>query len=97
MITGIFAALCPGGTVVCISMPLEKVPVDIAAAQAKEASIKTVFRYANQYPRALSLVASKNIDLKLLVTDRYPFPDSIKAFEYAVKPEPWTVKTVIEF
>lgn len=96
-IDDIFSALCPGGTVVFIGMPAEPVPVDIVAAQAREARIETVFRYAHQYSRALALVASGKINVKPLVTDRYSFSDSIKAFEYAVEPEPRTVKTIIEF
>ena len=96
-INDIFTPLCPGGTVVCIGMPAEPAPLDIVAAQAKEARIETVFRYAHQYPRALSLVATGKINIKPLVTDRYHFSDSIKAFEYAADPEPRTVKTIIEF
>ena len=96
-VANIFAPLAPGGTVVFIGMPAEPVPVDIVSAQAKEARMETVFRYAHQYPRALSLVAAGKIDVKPLVTDRYRFEDSVKAFEYAANPAPRTVKTVIEF
>ena len=71
-------------------------PVDIVAAQAKEARIETVFRYAHQYPRALSLLESGKINVKSLITDRYKFADAVKAFEYAANPQPRTVKTVIE-
>jgi len=72
------------------------VPVDIVAAQAKEARMETVFRYANVYPRGVALMASGKIDVKPLITDKYKFTDAIKAFDYAVKPQPRTVKTVIE-
>jgi D-xylulose reductase len=95
-IAGIFEPLCPGGRVVFIGMPVDPVPVDIVAAQAKEARIETVFRYANLYPRALALMASGKIDVKPLITDRYKFADSVKAFEYAANPAPRTIKTVIE-
>jgi D-xylulose reductase len=95
-IAGIFEPLCPGGRVVFLGMPVEPVAVDIVAAQAKEARMETVFRYANVYPRALALMSSGKIDVKPLITDRYKFEDSIKAFEYAASPEPRTVKTIIE-
>jgi D-xylulose reductase len=95
-IANIFQSLCPGGKVVFIGMPVNPVPVDIVAAQAKEARIETVFRYANTYPRALALMSSGKIDVKPLVTDKYKFTDAIKAYDYAVKPEPRTVKIVIE-
>jgi D-xylulose reductase len=96
-VAGVFAPLCPGGTVVFIGMPVEPVALDIVAAQAKEARMETVFRYAHRYPRAIALVASGAINVKPLVTDRYSFADSVRAFEYAAHPEPRTVKTVIEF
>jgi D-xylulose reductase len=95
-IAGIFQPLCPGGKVVFIGMPVSPVPVDIVAAQAKEARMETVFRYANIYPRALSLLGSGKINVKPLITDRYKFADAIKAFEYAANPQPRSVKTIIE-
>ena len=95
-IAGIFQPLCPGGKVVFIGMPINPVLVDIVAAQAKEARLETVFRYANVYSRALSLLRSGKIDVKPLITDRYKFDDAIKAFDYAVNPQPRSVKIVIE-
>ncbi len=95
-INGIFQPLCPGGKVVFIGMPVNPVPVDIVAAQTKEARIETIFRYANIYPRALSLLGSGKINVKPLITDRYKFTDAIKAFDYAANPQPRSVKTVIE-
>jgi len=41
-------------------------------------------------------MASGKIDVKPLITDRYKFEDSIKAFEYAANPRPTSVKVVIE-
>lgn len=95
-IRDIFQHLCPGGKIVFIGMPVDPVPVDIVAAQAKEARMESVFRYANQYSRAVALLASGKIDVKPLITDKYKFTDAVKAFEYAANPKPTTVKTVIE-
>ena len=92
----VFAPLRPGGTVVLVGMPPEPMALDIVAAQAKEARIETVFRYANTYPRALALLESKKIDVKGLVTDRFDFKDSVEAFEYAADPRPETVKIMID-
>jgi len=91
-----FEPLRPGGRVVFIGMPVKPVLVDIVAAQDKEARMETIFRYAHIYPRALGLMASGKIDVKPLITDRYKFEDSIKAFEYAANPRPTSVKVVIE-
>jgi D-xylulose reductase len=95
-IANIFESLCPGGTVVFIGMPVQPVPIDIVAAQAKEAVIKTIFRYAHVYPRALELMGSGRIDVKPLITDIYKFDDGVAAFEYAAKPRPTSVKVMVE-
>ena len=96
VIKDIFQPLCPGGTVVFIGMPVEPVPVDIVAAQAKEARMESIFRYANQYSRAVALLGSGKIDVKPLITDKYKFTNAIKAFEYAANPKPTSVKVAIE-
>ena len=95
-IANIFDPLCPGGTVVFIGMPVQPVPVDIVGAQAKEAVMKTIFRYAHVYPRALELMESGKIDVKPLITDTYNFENGVAAFEYAVNPRPTSVKVMIE-
>jgi D-xylulose reductase len=94
-ISRIFEPLCLGGKVIFIGMPVKPVPVDIVAAQAKEAKMETIFRYAHVYPSALSLMSSGKIDVKPLITDRYNFEDSIKAYEYAANPKPTSVKVMI--
>jgi D-xylulose reductase len=91
-----FEPLSPGGRIVLIGMPMHPVPFDIVSAQVKEARIETIFRYAHAYPRAIRLIESGKVNLKPLVTDRYRFEDSIKAFEYAANPKPSSVKIVIE-
>ena len=91
----VFGSLCPGGRVVFIGMPEGPVPLDIVAAQVKEARIETVFRYTNVFPRALALMASGKLDVKPLITDVFPFDHAIEAFEYFVQMHPETVKTQI--
>ena len=95
--SGLFDLLCPGGRVVYIGMPSEGVvSLDIVAAQAKEARIETIFRYANMYPRALNLLGSGKIDLKPMISETFPFADAIRAFEYAADPKPDSVKIQIQ-
>jgi D-xylulose reductase len=95
-ISRVFEPLCPGGKVVFIGMPVKPVPVDIVAAQAKEARMETIFRYAHVYPSAVSLLSSGKIDVKPLITDRYKFADCVKAYEYAANPKPTSVKVMIQ-
>ncbi|MFP4382489.1 MAG: NAD(P)-dependent alcohol dehydrogenase [Spirochaetia bacterium] len=94
---GLFNYLRPGGRVVYIGMPIETVALDMVAAQAKEARIDTIFRYAHVYPRALNLMGSGKIDVKPLITETYPFDDAIKAYEYAVSPDDKSIKVQIIF
>jgi D-xylulose reductase len=88
--------LCPGGCIVLIGMPGAPVPFDIVSAQVKEARLETIFRYAHVYPRALALMGSRKIDLRPLITEHYPFADSVAAFDYACHMKPTSVKVQIE-
>ena len=92
-----FQIVRPGGAVVLVGLPIDPVPFDVAAAISREARIETVFRYANVYDRALSLIASGKVDLKPLVTGIFVFSDSVKAFERAASALPTDVKLQIVF
>jgi D-xylulose reductase len=92
---GVFGPLCPGGCVLFIGMPGAPVPLDIVAAQVKEARIETIFRYAHVFPRALALLGSGKIDVRPLITETYAFADAIAAFDYASAPKPTSVKVQI--
>ncbi|WP_245555287.1 NAD(P)-dependent alcohol dehydrogenase [Hahella ganghwensis] len=59
---------CPGGCVVLVGMPPEPVSLDVVSVQAKEIRIESVFRYANQFPRALALLSSGQLDIKPLIS-----------------------------
>jgi D-xylulose reductase len=88
--------LRPGGCLVFIGMPVEPVTFDVVKAQSKEITVKTIFRYAHVYPRALQLMGAGKINLKPLCTETYSFEKSIEAYEYAVDPKPTSVKIQIE-
>jgi len=92
---GAIEPLCPGGCIVYIGMPGAPIQFDVVAAQAKEARIETVFRYAHVYPRAIDLMSSGRIDVTPLLTDRYDFARSIEAFDYATHMRPTSVKVQI--
>ncbi|MCX5495954.1 NAD(P)-dependent alcohol dehydrogenase [Kaistia dalseonensis] len=92
---GIFNFVRPGGTIVFVGLPVEPIALDIVAASAKEVKMETVFRYANVFDRALSLIASGKVDLKPLITGVYSFEDSIAAFERAASGNPNDVKLQI--
>ncbi len=93
---GIEELLRPGGCLVVIGMPIEPVPLDMASVAAKEIRIETVFRYANVFDRALSMIASGKVDLKPLVSQTFPFEESVAAFERAAEGRPGDVKLQIK-
>jgi D-xylulose reductase len=93
---GVFAPLCPGGTVVYVGIPLQPIAYDVAAAMVKEAKVEHVFRYAHVYPRAIALMASGKLDVKPLITDKFSFKQSVEAFNFAVQMPPTSVKAQIE-
>eukprot|EP00873_Tetraselmis_striata_P031766 jgi/Tetstr1/452030/TSEL_039066.t1 len=95
-ILGLPALVRPGGAAVLVGMPVDPVPVDIVAFQAKEIRIETVFRYANVYDRAISLMASGKVDLKPLISATLPFSQSIAAFDRAVEARETDVKIQID-
>ncbi|MCV3238501.1 NAD(P)-dependent alcohol dehydrogenase [Mesorhizobium sp. ZC-5] len=92
---GILALLRPGGAIVSVGLPMAPVALDVATLSTKEARIESVFRYANQYERALALFASGRVDLKPLISETFAFEDSIKAFDRAVEARPGDVKLQI--
>ncbi|KAI1108575.1 alcohol dehydrogenase GroES-like domain-containing protein [Nemania sp. NC0429] len=79
----------PGGKVMIIGMgtPIQTIP--ISAASLKEVDLLGVFRYANTYPAAIELLASKNErmpDVSKLVTQRFKGLSNIPAaFDVAGK------------
>lgn len=91
----VLAVVRPAGTVVLVGMPVESVTLDIVAAQAREITIETVFRYANVYDRAIGLIAAGKIDLAPLISETFDFADSVAAFERAARGEPGDVKLQI--
>lgn len=93
---GVFEPLAPGGTVVYVGIPLQRIAYDVAGAMVKEAHVEHVFRYAHVYPRAIALMASGKLDVKPLITDRFAFADSVAAFDFAVNMPATSVKAQIE-
>ncbi|ART62431.1 NAD(P)-dependent alcohol dehydrogenase [Kushneria marisflavi] len=85
----------PGGVMVLVGMPVEKVSFDVVLAQTKEVRIETVFRYANVYDRAIELIASGKVDLKPLIVETFDFEQSVAAFDRAVEARPTDVKLQI--
>ena len=89
------ACVRPGGVMVLVGMPVEKVSFDVVVAQTKEVRIETVFRYANVYDRAIELIASGKVNLKPLIVETFDFEQSVAAFDRATEARPTDVKLQI--
>lgn len=89
------ACVRPGGVLVLVGMPPEKVGLDVVAAQVKEVRIETLFRYAHVFDRALEILAAGRVDLRPLIAHTFDFEESVAAFERAARAEPGDIKLQI--
>ncbi len=92
----VFDPLCPGGCVVMIGGQSEPIAFDAGAAMVREARVENVFRYAHAFPRCIAMLASGAIDVKPLVTRKFSFDESVRAFDVAASGPPGDVKMQIE-
>eukprot|EP00919_Chromeraceae_sp_WS-2016_P053292 GHVR01126563.1.p1 GENE.GHVR01126563.1~~GHVR01126563.1.p1 ORF type:complete len:316 (+),score=38.38 GHVR01126563.1:109-1056(+) len=71
-----------GGTFVQVGMGAPDITIDMGVVLSKEIILKGSFRYGpGDYPLAIALASQGKIDLKPLVSHRFPFTDAILAFK----------------
>ncbi|MBB3149606.1 D-xylulose reductase [Phyllobacterium trifolii] len=92
---GLGDLLRPRGKAILIGMPVEPVAFDVSALMTKELRLETVFRYAHQYDRAMTMLGAGQINLNPLVSETFAFKDSVRAFERAAEGRPQDVKLQI--
>jgi L-iditol 2-dehydrogenase len=90
--TGI-AAVRPAGTVVLVGSGAESMQLPTQLIQNRELLLTGVFRYANTWPTAISLVASGRVDLDAMVTARFPLEKVAEALDS--DRTPGSVKSVV--
>ncbi|KAI8975353.1 chaperonin 10-like protein [Mycotypha africana] len=83
------------GKVVLVGMGPSVQSISVADVSAREVDVRGVMRYCNTYPTAVEMLANGKVDLKSLVTHRYKFEDSLKAFEHVRAGLEGTIKVVI--
>ncbi|TDB45227.1 NAD(P)-dependent alcohol dehydrogenase [Photorhabdus luminescens] len=88
--------IAPGGIAVLVGMPIDPAPFDIVSAQAKEITFKTIFRYANMYPRTIRLLSAGKLKVTPLLSATYKFKDSVQAYERAAEGRPTDIKIMLE-
>jgi D-xylulose reductase len=92
----LFEAICPGGRIIFIGMPVDPMSYLVTNAAVKEARVEHIFRYAHVFPRCVAMLGSGAIDVSPLITKTFGFEDSVRAFEFAARPPTGSVKVQIE-
>lgn len=87
-----------GGTITLVGMsPNPEINYNFGNILDKEATIKSVFRYRNIYPKAIQAIAAGDIPIKDIVSDIFPFEETEKAIQYNINNKANVTKAVISF
>jgi L-iditol 2-dehydrogenase len=88
-------SLRPAGMAVMVGMNSgEELRVPMSFIQNREITLTGIFRYANTYVDAIALVATGRIDLRSLVTGRYPLEEAERALQ-ATKQDSTAIKSIV--
>ncbi|GFR82295.1 sorbitol dehydrogenase-like [Elysia marginata] len=87
----------PGGSIVQVGRGSQVPSIPLTIAATKEVDIKGVFRYANCYETAISLINSGQLpNLKQLISHRYPLAETEVAFKTAMSRDAGAIKVIID-
>ena len=90
------AAVKTGGVVVIVGLPPEEEGrLPVMDMMAREYDLRTVFRYANCYPPALSLMAAGGIQLAPLRTHEFPLERAEEALQTTISQKDKAVKVLV--
>jgi len=88
-------AVKPGGQVVLVGIPSENcTSFNAATARRKGLTLRLCRRMKHTYPRAIALVEQGRVDVRSLVTHRFPLEQARQAFETAGRRE--GIKVILE-
>ncbi|KII87357.1 hypothetical protein PLICRDRAFT_42985 [Plicaturopsis crispa FD-325 SS-3] len=85
-----------GGKVFIIGVGKNEQLFPFMHLSANEIDLSFQYRYANQYPKAIRLVAGGLINLRPLVTHRFPLEEAVAAFHVAADPAQGAIKVQIQ-
>lgn len=84
-----------GGQMVVVGFASEIITTNLIPSLAKEIDLKGIFRYVNDYPVALAMVASGLVDVKPLVTHKFDITQAKEAFDAAFEQKGNPIKIMI--
>ncbi|KAI9820092.1 MAG: L-arabinitol 4-dehydrogenase [Thelocarpon impressellum] len=84
-----------GGTVFVIGVGKDTMTLPFMRLSAREVDLCFQYRYANTWPRAIRLLRSGVVDMRRLVTHRFPIEEALRAFETAADPKTGAIKVQI--
>ena len=91
------AAVKTGGVVVLVGMlPEDEAMLPVMDMIGREYDVRTVFRYANCYPPAISLIAAGRIQLAPLRTHEFPLDETQQAIETMIGDKARAVKVLVK-
>jgi len=76
-----------GGKVVLVGLAAGDVTIPILHAQLREVDLIGVLQTRDAFPNTVHLMASGKVNVKALISHRFPLKDSIKAFETVLRRE----------
>jgi L-iditol 2-dehydrogenase len=86
-----------GGVVTLIGMPGElEFTMPVLDIICREYDVRGVFRYCNCYPPALALLGAGRVDVKSLITHRFPLQQAQAAIDFAKDRKDVAVKVMVE-
>lgn len=90
-----FTSVRAGGKVILVGIPTDdRTSFQASVARRKGLTVKMVRRMKHTYPRAIQLVDAGRIDVRSLVTHRFPLSRAQEAFEVAKRRE--GIKVILE-
>lgn len=86
-----------GGRVILIGLPPEDdVPLSMPDLVTRELDVGGIFRYANVYAQAVAAIGSGLIDVKSMITHRYPLDQAEEALVFADTHKSECIKVSVE-
>ena len=86
-----------GGLIVLVGMSAEEeITYNFGQIMAKEARIKSLFRYVNMFPKTIAAVASGLIPVEKVASHEYKLDDIQEAFEATINDKANVVKAIIK-